>query len=167
MFPSASSGNEGTNSTNQAKPTMAGTGTSTVVFPVTGGGTQAQGGTVKPFPFSTANTSSTKSIFSFNGAGSDTSNATKQEPGKTASVFTLNYNPASSTPTAVPPTPGSVFSDTAAKNSQNANPIAQPLFGAPKNAGAAGSSGFTFGQTSAPAPAPAAFSFGSFGTQKS
>jgi len=139
---------------------VAANGQSTVQFPVASGGTQGQGGTTKPSPFGTANVSTTKGFFSF-GGGADTSSGTKLEPVKTASAFTFNASPANSTPAAVPPTPGSVFSDTATKSTQSANPIPQPSFGAPKNAAAPGTSGFGFGQTSAP------FSFGSFGTQKS
>lgn len=86
---------------------------------------------------------------------------TKPEPGKGAPVFGFNVSPASSTLAAVPPTPGSVFSDAAAKSSQNANPMAQPSFGAPKNATSPG--GFSFGGQSS----SSGFSFGSFGTQKS
>jgi hypothetical protein len=159
------SSGEGANLTNQAKPTLAATGVSTVQFPTTNGGTQVQGEPAKPSPFASSNLSTTKPFFSFNGglgAGSDSGSGSKPEPGKNASAFTFNANPTNSTPAAVPPTPGSVFSDTAAKGSQNGNPIPQPSFGAPKNVAAPGTSGgFAFGQASAP------FTFGAFGTQKS
>ncbi|KAH9965892.1 hypothetical protein BC827DRAFT_1153339 [Russula dissimulans] len=108
---------------------------STGLFGVTSGGKQAQNEIFKPPAFGPASTTA-KPLFSF-GAGPDASSGTKPaEPGKSASVFTFNTNPASSAPAAVPPTPGSVFSDAAAKSSQNAEPISQPSFGAPKNAAA-------------------------------
>ncbi|KAI9513357.1 hypothetical protein F5148DRAFT_1279066 [Russula earlei] len=135
---------------------------STPLFGATSGGKQAQGEVAKPLSFAPASAPTMKPVFSFVGVGSDASSGSKLEPpGKGASTFALDVNPARSTPTAVPPTPGSVFSDTTAKGPQNAEPIAQPLFGVPKNVASSGTSAFAFGQTSAP------FSFGSFGAQKS
>jgi hypothetical protein len=98
-----------------------------------------------------------KPFFSF-GAVSGNS---KPDTGKAPTTFTFGAS-GGSTPSAVPPTPGSVFSDSAAKNPQNSGPIAQPLFGAAKNAATGG--GFTFGQTTTAAP-PSPFTFGAFGSQ--
>ncbi|KAI0005053.1 hypothetical protein BJV74DRAFT_806649 [Russula compacta] len=149
---------EGANLSSQGQSAEVANGSSTMLFGVPSGGTQA---TAKPPLFASANMPTTNSFFSF-GAGSDTSSEKKPEPGKGASMFAFNASSTSSTPAAVPPTPGSVFSDTAAKSSQNVGPIPQPSFGAPKNGTGSGTtSGFSFGQSSAP------FSFGSFGAQKS
>ena len=148
---------EGASLPNQGQSTTGVTGNTTTLFGAPNAGTQAQGGTAKPPSFAPTSLSTTKPFFSFKG-GSDT---TKPEPGKGATGFSFNSGTSSSTPAAVPPTPGSVFSNIASKSSQSADPIAQPLFGAPKNAPAP--SAFTFGQSSVPGQ----FSFGSFGSQKS
>jgi hypothetical protein len=155
---SASSGfkaSEGASSANQGQSTKGATGNSMTLFGAPSGGAQA--GTTKPPSFAVTSLPTTKPVFSFK-AGSDT---TKPEPGKGAPAFGFNVSPASTTLAAVPPTPGSVFSDAAAKSSQNANPMTQPSFGAPKNAASPG--GFSFAQSSSSGQ----FSFGSFGTQKS
>ncbi|KAH9077131.1 hypothetical protein EDB83DRAFT_2311728 [Lactarius deliciosus] len=94
---------------------------------------------------------SSKPHFSF-GAVSGTGNP-KSETGKAPFTFGTS----GSTPSVVPPTPGSVFSDSTAKSSA---PIAQPLFGAPKNGAAGG--GFTFAQNST---TPFLFGSSSFGSQ--
>lgn len=148
---------EGASSANQGQSSKGATGNSMLLFGAPNGGAQAQSGTTNPPSFAAASLPTSKPLFSFK-AGSDT---TKPEPGKVAPAFAFNVGPASSTPAAVPPTPGSVFSDTTAKSSQNTNPMTQPSFGAPKNAATSGA--FAFGQTSSPGP----FSFGSFGAQKS
>lgn len=93
-----------------------------------------------------------KPLFSF-GAVPGTGNP-KSETEKAPAPFT--FGASGSTPSAVPPTPGSVFSDSAAKNS---GPITQPLFGAPKNAATGG--GFALNQNSTTSP----LWFGSFGSQ--
>ena len=152
MMP-ASSGlklGEGASSTNQGQSTANVTGNTTTLFGTPNAGTQAQGGATKPLSFAPTGLSTAKPFFSFKG-GSDT---TKSEPGKGATGFSFNGSSSSSTPAAVPPTPGSVFSNTASKSSQSAEAITQPLFGAPKNVAAP--SGFTFGQSSGSGP----FSFG-------
>ncbi|KAN0132648.1 hypothetical protein V8E53_009664 [Lactarius tabidus] len=120
-------------------------------------------GSTKSISFAPGNMSapSAKPFFSF-GAVSGTGNS-KPDTGKAPTTFTFGASGVS-TPSAVPPTPGSVFSDSAAKNPQNSGPIAQPLFGAAKNAATGG--GFTFGQTTTAAP-PSPFTFGAFGSQKS
>jgi hypothetical protein len=153
----ASSGfklSEGASSTNQGQSTAGVSGNTTTLF----GAPNAQGGATKPPSFAPTGSSTTKPLFSFKG-GSDT---TKPEPGKGATSFSFNGSSSSSTPAAVPPTPGSVFSNIASKSSQGAEAVTQPSFGAPKNAGAP--SAFTFGQSSGSGP----YSFGSsFGSQKS
>ncbi|KAH8999069.1 hypothetical protein EDB92DRAFT_924280 [Lactarius akahatsu] len=85
-------------------------------------------------------------LFSFGGTGFP-----KSETGKAPFTFGTS----GSTPSVVPPTPGSVFSDSTAKSSA---PIAQPLFGAPKNGATGG--GFTIAQNST-----TPFLFGSSGSQ--
>ena len=145
---------EGASSTNQGQSA---TSVTTTLFGAPNAGTQAQGGVTKPPSFGPTNLSTTKPLFSFKG-GSDT---TKPEPAKGATAFTFNGGSSSSTPAAVPPTPGSVFSNTASNSSQSVDAIAQPSFGAPKNA--TGPNAFTFGQSTNTGP----FSFGSFGSQKS
>ncbi|KAI0254730.1 hypothetical protein BJV78DRAFT_1279837 [Lactifluus subvellereus] len=152
---------ENTSSANRGQPlpTEAAAGGSAALFGVPSGGAKAQGTettNLKPSPFAPANIPATKSPFSF--GVPETGSGTKSEPMKTApAVFTF-------APAAVPPTPGSVFSDSTTKGSQNAEPITQPSFGAPKNpaTGTTGANAFTFnpfGQSSAP------FSFSSFGPQ--
>lgn len=159
----ASSGfklNDGASLTNQGQSTAGVTGNvtgnTTTLFGALDAGTQAQGGVTKSPSFPSTSLSTTKPLFSFKG-GSDTTKP-GPEPGKGATGFSFNGGSSNSTPAAVPPTPGSVFSNTASKSSQSADPITQPLFGAPKNAAAP--SGFTFSQGSG-------FTFGSFGSQKS
>jgi hypothetical protein len=156
----ASSGfklSDGASSTNQGQSTAGATGNTTTLFGAPNAGTQAQGGTTKPPSFAPTSLPTAKPFFSFK-SGPDT---TKPEPGKGAPTFSFNVGSSSSTPAAVPPTPGSVFSNTASKSSQSTDAITQPSFGAPKNAAAP--SAFTFGQSSG----PDGFSFGSFGSQKS
>lgn len=157
----ASSGfklNEGASSMNQGQSAAGATGNTTTLFGAPNAGTQAQGGAgggTKPTSFAPTSSSTTKPFFSFK-AGSDT---TKPEPEKSAPAPAFSFNVP--TPAAVPPTPGSVFSNTVSKSSQSADPVTQPSFGAPKNAAAP--SGFAFGQSSGSGQ----FSFGSFGSQKS
>ena len=147
---------ENTSSTNygQPLPTAAAARGSAAPFGVPSGGAKAQGteaSNLKSSPFATANIPAPKPFFSF--AVPETGSGTKSEPGKTAE---FKFAPA-----AVPPTPGSVFSDSTTKGSQNAEPMTQPSFGAPKNSaiGTTGANMFTFGQNPV--------SFGSFGSQKS
>ncbi|KAH9035293.1 hypothetical protein EDB84DRAFT_40591 [Lactarius hengduanensis] len=88
-----------------------------------------------------------KPLFSFGGVGFPKSETTGKAP--------FTFGTSGSTSSVVPPTPGSVFSDSTAKSSA---PIAQPLFGAPKNGATGG--GFTFAQNST-----TPFLFGSSGSQ--
>jgi hypothetical protein len=148
---------ENTSSTNysQPLPTTAAARGSAGLFGVPSGGAKAQGtetSNLKSSPFATANTPAPKPFFSF--AVPETGSGAKSEPGKTAPEFKF-------APAAVPPTPGSVFSDSTTKGPQNAEPMMQPSFGAPKNPaiGTTGTNTFTFGQNP--------LSFGSFGSQKS
>ena len=153
--PSESAGTEsrGQSGTKEAPASSA------TLFGFSNGGAKAPDtGSTKSISFAPGNMSApaAKPVFSF-GVASGPGNS-KPDTGKAPTTFTFGAS-GGSTPSAIPPTPGSVFSDSAAKNSQSSAPIAQPLFGAAKNAAAGG--GFSFGQTSTTAP----FTFGSFGSQ--
>ncbi|KAI0307127.1 hypothetical protein B0F90DRAFT_1813930 [Multifurca ochricompacta] len=134
----------------QSVPTEAAARGSVPLFGAPSGGVKAQdAGSIKASPFAPTSVTTEKPIFSFS-AAPETSRGIRPEPGKGATGSTFGVGTSSSSPAAIPPTPGSVFSDYTTRGSQDGGPIAQPLFGVPKNSSGEGSSGFTFGPSSAP-----------------